>query len=125
MNEPGDLIVDNDGNAHFIPRIDQWENLHSVDPVTGVETVASGTVRAGTRLQIHPNGMKAYGANRGLSPSDLERYDIVNGVANITYDTSYHGDFPFCGDLWIADSGTEILSACGVIVRRPMTGPRI
>lgn len=116
-SEPGDLIVDNDGAAHFIPRIDQWENLHSVDPVTGVETVASGTVRAGTRLQIHPNGMKAYGANRGLSPSDLERYDIVNGVANITYDTPYHGDFPFCGDLWIADSGAEILSACGVIVR--------
>lgn len=116
-SEPGDLVVDNQGVAHFIPRIDQWENLHSVDPATGVETISTGTVRAGTRMQIHPNGMKAYGANRGLSPSDLERYDIVNGVANIVYDTPYHGDFPFCGDLWIADSGMEILSACGVVVR--------
>ncbi|MBR9825262.1 MAG: hypothetical protein GYB36_05585 [Alphaproteobacteria bacterium] len=114
--EPGDLIIDNNGYAHVFPRTGQWVRVLTINPTTGAETFANGTVRAGTRVQMHPDGRRAYGADNGVSPSDVERYDIVNGVLTRNYDSPYHGDYPFCGNLWIAESGTDILTACGVVV---------
>jgi len=114
--EPGDIIIDNDGYVHLFPRFGQWVSVFTINPETGVETAASARVRQQTIVRAHPNGMKAYGADNGLSPSDIERYDISSGALTYAYDSPYHGDYPFCGDLWIADSGNEILTACGAVV---------
>jgi chitinase len=54
-----------------------------------------------------------YGADNGLSPSDIEKYDISSGVANLAYDSPYHGDYAMCGNLWISENGVHIYTACG------------
>jgi hypothetical protein len=59
---------------------------------------------------LHPSGKYIYGTNNGLSPSDGEKYDIQNGRANYLYDSPYHGDYEFNGDLWMADDGTKMFT---------------
>ena len=116
--QPGDLIIDNSGFVHVMPRTGQWIQFSSVDPSTGaITSSAGGPVRAGTIVKVHPDGMKAYGANNGLSPSDIERYDLSSGTISLAYDSPYHGDYPFSGNLWISEDGRAIIAASGVVVR--------
>ena len=67
---------------------------------TGEETTSSGySIYAGTVAKLHPGGKAMYGADNGISPSDIEKYDIQSGTASVLYDSPYHGDYAMCGDL--------------------------
>ena len=116
----GDLVLAGNGYVYVFPRVDQWVTLHSVVIATGVETTAS-TIRAGTRARLHPGGVAMYGANNGLSPSDIERYSIDGGTASLLYDSPYHGDYAMCGDLWFSEDGARIFTACGNVFRATST----
>ena len=111
-----DVVLSGNGYVYGFPRIDQWVDLHSVELATGDETSSYG-LRAGTVGRLHPSGDRMYGADRGLSPSDIERYDIAEGTAVLSYDSPYHGDYPMCGDLWFSEDGARIFTACGYIFR--------
>ena len=69
-----------------------------------------GSIYAGTKGRLHPSGKFIYGADNGLSPSDIEKYDIQNGVANMLYDSPYHGDYPMNGNLWFSEDGNRIFT---------------
>lgn len=85
---------------------------------TGNEDLSSQmTIWAGTRAKLHPGGTAMYGADRGLSPSDIERYDISQGPASYAYDSPYHGDYEMCGDLWMSADGARIFTRCGNVFR--------
>lgn len=58
-----------------------------------------------------------YVADRGLSPSDIEKYDVSAGTPAYLYDSPYHGDFPMCGNLWMSEDGARIFTACGNVFR--------
>jgi len=113
-----DIVVTDDAVAHAMPRRDQWENLRTVDLTTGEESLQSGrSVRAGTRIDLHPSGDYVYGANNGLSPSDIEKYDIRTLPVTYLYDSPYHGTYAMCGNLWVAEDGERIFTACGNVFR--------
>ncbi|WP_425411162.1 PKD domain-containing protein [Hyphococcus sp.] len=114
----GDIVIDERGFAHGFPATGQWVNIHTVDLTTGaVNTSTGGSVQEGTKAKLHPSGIKMYGADNGSSPSDVERYSFNADGSQVDYDSPYHGDFPFCGDLWMEGSGAVILTRCGVVVR--------
>lgn len=115
----GDLVLDGQARVHVFPATDQWVNVHSIDVATNTEQLRYGP-RAGTRVRLHPNGVSIYGANNGLSPDDLEHYDIGAGVGTRLRDSPYHGDYPICGNLWINEEGSTIYSACGRAFRASM-----
>ena len=54
------------------------------DGETGVLLGSAGGVYDETRLALHPSESIVYGADTGLSPSDIERYD-VDAAGHITY----------------------------------------
>src|SRR5512141_3224566 len=59
---------------------------------------------------------------RGISPSDIARYDVISSrsqdpTLTFTRDSPFHGDYPVCGDLWFETSGQRVLTACGVLLR--------
>ena len=114
----GDLVFGADDRVHSIPRVDQWERIHTTDLSDGSEALGSGLIRAGTRARLNParTGV-AYGADRGLSPSDIERYDVSASPAALVRDSPYHGDYAMCGDLWFTDDGASIITACGNVFR--------
>ena len=111
-----DIILAGNGYAYAFPRRDQWETIRSVNIATEMETTTP-TIRAGTLVKLHPDGQAIYGANNGLSPSDIEKYSIVEGTAQVLYDSPYHGDYAMCGDLWMSEDGLRIFTRCGNVFR--------
>jgi hypothetical protein len=113
-----DIVLAGNGYVYAFPRIDQWETIRSINLTTGVETQSTGmTIYAGTRAKLHPDGIAIYGANNGLSPSDIEKYSITGGTAAYLYDSPYHGDYAMCGDLWMSEDGLRIFTKCGNVFR--------
>lgn len=111
-----DVVLADSAWVYAFPRTDQWETIRSIELATGVETT-SGTIYAGTVARLHPSGDYMYGANRGLSPSDFEKYDVRGGTATFMYDSPYHGDHSFGGDVWIADDGARLFARSGNVFR--------
>lgn len=108
-----DVVLAPNNYAYVIPRIDQWETIRSINLTDGIETLHTGyPIRAGSKARLHPSGNSLYVADRGLSPSDIEKYDISSGTAAYLYDSPYHGDYAMCGNLWLYEDGTKIITAC-------------
>lgn len=113
-----DVVLAGNGWAYVFPMTDQWSAIHGIKLSDCSETLSSSSaIYAGTVAALHPSGTKIYGADRGLSPSDIERYDISTGSPVYAYDSPYHGDYPMCGNLWISNDGLRIFTACGRVFR--------
>ena len=108
-----DIVLDGAGYVHAFPAVDQWVAPHSIHIATNTEQEGTGFLYAGAHARLHPSGGFIYEANNGLSPSDIAKWDISTGVANVLYDSPYHGDYEMCGDLWFNESGSTIYTACG------------
>ncbi len=107
----GDIVIAPNSYAYVFPETGQWVKFLCVNLQTGVQDYSTGNyVNEGTRAKLHPSGNYIYGANNGLSPSDFEKYDIRNGVADYLYDSPYHGDYAFSGNIWIADDGNRLFA---------------
>lgn len=117
-----DVVLPSNGWVYAFPRTDQWELIRCVNLTTGVETLNTGRqIYARTLAKLHPSGDYIYGANNGLSPSDFEKYDIRSGTAIYMYDSPYHGDYAFSGDLWFTDNGDRIFARSGNVFRSSTT----
>ncbi len=109
-----DVVLAGNGYAYAFPRRDQWVSIHSVEIATNKETLSNGaTIRERTVARLHPNGTAIYGADNGLYPSDIEKYDISGGPAAFLYDSPYHGDYLMNGNLWISEDGLKIFTKGG------------
>ncbi|WP_460858696.1 hypothetical protein [Rheinheimera gaetbuli] len=113
-----DLEIAPNGYVYAMPRTDQWERLRAINLANGEEIQQPGnSIRAGTVIKMHPSQQYIYGADRGLSPSDIEKYDIRAGAPAYLYDSPYHGDYAMCGDLWLSQDGLRIFTRCGNVFR--------
>ena len=109
-----DVVLADNGYIYAFPAKDQWESIYSIDVDSGIQTESGGwSIFAGTVAKLHPSGDFMYGADNGLSPSDIEKYDIQGGTADVLYDSPYHGDYAMCGDLWMSEDGKRIFTRCG------------
>ena len=111
--DPWRIVSDGTGNVYAAGGSGQWTSAVSVDLGTGVWTLSSGFIRQNTNIHIHPDLDRVYGADTDSSPSDIERWDISNGVITPAYDSPYHGDYPMCGELRIHPDGNTIYTPCG------------
>jgi chitinase len=112
-----DIVHGGNGFAYVFPALDQWEQLRCINLTSGAETLGSGSIYAGMIGKRNPVRMSIYGADRGLSPADIENHDITNGTSMLLRDSPYHGDYAMCGDLWFSDDGNRIFTACGNVFR--------
>lgn len=113
-----DVVLAGNGFAYVFPRIDQWETIRCIRLSDGKETLHTGSsIRAGTRAKLQPGAAFIYGADNGLSPSDIEKYSLGSGTAAYAWDSPYHGDYGMCGDLWMSDDGARIYTRCGNVFR--------
>lgn len=93
-------------------------DIHWIDTSTGVSTQAvQATVSGIPDLIRHPAGDRIYMANRGVSPDDVLRMDVVGDPATATlHDTRYHGEYRFCGRLAPSPDGRRLYTGCGVVL---------
>jgi len=115
----GDVMMGGNGFAYVLPESDQWVAIHSIDIEAEVDLGDDNvwSIYAGTLGKLHPSGQAAYGITVGLSPTDIESYDISNGVVGTVTGSQYHGDYPMCGDIWISKDGLRIFTGCGTAFR--------
>lgn len=109
----GDLVADGRGKVHVFPAGSQWADVHSVDVATNTETKVWTMTYAGSRARLHPAGDKVYSANNGLSPSDIQAYDVSASPLVSLGDSPYHGQYAMCGNLWFSEDGATLYTACG------------
>lgn len=113
-----DIVLAPNNYVYAFPREDQWEQIRCINIATKEETFSSiSSIYAKTKAKLHPSGNYIYGADNGLSPSDIEKYDITGGTATYLYDSPYHGDYSMGGDLWIQEDGSRIFTRAGNIFR--------
>ncbi len=108
-----DIVLAGNNFAYAFPKTGQWSDIHCLNMNTDdpVETLGTGSsIYAGTKAKLHPSGKYIYGADNGLSPSDLEKYNILGGTAAYMYDSPYHGDYAVSGDLWFSSDGKRIFT---------------
>ena len=108
-----DIVLGNNEWAYVFPKSSQWEYIRciNVSIANSTETLHTGnSIHGETKAKLHPSGKFIYGANNGLYPSDLEKYDIQGGTAVYLYDLPYHGDYEPYGDLWFSEDGNRIFT---------------
>jgi chitinase len=109
-----DIVLAGNGYVHVFPNKDQWVSIHSVNLATDQETLSRGLpIYEGARARLQPGGRAIYGSTTRLSPGDIEKYNIVEGTAEVLYDSPYHGTYPICDNLWFSEDGRRIFTACG------------
>lgn len=112
-----DLVLTSTNWVYAFPVRDQWTRIVCVSP-TGVSTLHTGnSIYAGTVGKLHPSEKWIYGADNGISPSDIEKYNIENGTAVFNYDSPYHGDYYMNGNLWFSETGDRIFTRGRTILR--------
>ena len=108
-----DVVLGNNKWAYVFPKENQWTYIRCINMNLSTDNEVystGGSIYAGTKGRLHPSGKYIYGADNGLSPSDIEKYDIQNGVATMLYDSPYHGDYPMNGNLWFSEDGNRIFT---------------
>lgn len=108
-----DIVLGPNKWAYVFPKEDQWAEIYCVDlnlPYDNQTSSQSWSIYAGTLGRLHPSGKYIYGADNGLSPSDIEKYDIQNGTLSYMYDSPYHGDYNMGGNLWFSEDGQRLFT---------------
>ena len=108
----GDIVLDHNYRAHLVPNRDQWSNLISLDFAANLSSSVFGA-RAATQIRMHPVSGWVYGADRGLSPSDFEKWDVSSFPSVSLGDSPYHGNYAISGDIWISEDGDRLVVAGG------------
>ncbi len=113
-----DIVLPSNGWVYVFPKTDQWERIRCVEIASGLEIPHVGrSIYAGTVAKLHPSEEFIYGADNGLSPSDFEKYDIRTDTLTYLYDSPYHGDYSFSGNIWISDDGLRLFARSSNVFR--------
>jgi len=106
-----DIVLSPNKWAYVFPTQDYEVRCINLDLAYDNETTSQGyTIYHGTLARLHPSGKYIYGADNGLSPSDIEKYDIQSGTLSYMYDSPYHGDYSMGGNLWFSEDGQRIFT---------------
>jgi hypothetical protein len=111
----GDIVLGGGNFAYcFSGDLFNVSPIYTMDLTTG--TVANSTgnwVFGDTHAHLHPNGTAIYGADEGVSPDDIERYDVTGSTIAYTRDSPYHGQYPMGGDVWPTQDGSAVITRSG------------
>jgi chitinase len=114
-----DIVLPGNGYVYAFPRSGQWTNIHTVNLQSGFEDLSRiQQLYADTRVVLHPDGQFIYGAQNGLIPASIQKFDISKGSVTFIPSMRRSGeDHPACGHLWMSEDGQRLFSKCGNVFR--------
>ena len=106
-----DIVIAPNQWAYVFPKSDYNARCVNLSLPYDNETESqSYSIYKGTIAKLHPSGTHIYGADNGLSPSDIEKYNIQNGTLQVMYNSPYHGTYEMGGNLWFSEDGMRIFT---------------
>ncbi|RED25271.1 hypothetical protein BD847_2020 [Flavobacterium cutihirudinis] len=108
-----DIVLGNNKWAYIFPEKGQWTFIRCINlnEINNNESLQVGAfIYEGTKGKLHPSGKYIYGADNGIMPSDIEKYNIETNVAQYAYDSPYLGDYDMNGNLWFSEDGNKIFT---------------
>ncbi len=105
-----DIILAPNNWVYVFPTGGVLDRIRCFNLSTGEKTLHTGSSIGLRRVRLHRSGRYIYGATRGSSPGNFEKYDISNGTAEYLYRSPYHGTYSFGGDIWISDNGSRLFA---------------
>ncbi|KIC03948.1 hypothetical protein OA88_00420 [Flavobacterium sp. JRM] len=115
-----DIVLGNNKWAYVFPKENQSTYIRCINMNLSTENENHDNVNqiyAGTKGKMDLSGKFIYGAANGVSPADIDKFDIQNGTAVKIYDSPYHGDYPFNGDFWFSEDGNRIFTRGRTVLR--------
>ena len=110
--DPYDLLVTSQDKLIVSSGSGQWSNIYAYDAVTGAE-LGNSSIWQSSTLSLHPSENWVFAADNGLSPSDIEKFDISGtGITSIG-DSPYHGDHRMDGGVWATPDGLNLITKGG------------
>ncbi|MDP4171530.1 MAG: S1C family serine protease, partial [Bacillota bacterium] len=115
--DPADIVADassiyiTDGGAN------SWTTLKAYSRSTYEETGSFSFVPSNSALAIHPDGGKIYSMDIRNSPADIQMYQFTDGKNTTTYDSPYHGEYPFFLNMKVSPDGKYIFNGSGVVLQ--------
>ncbi len=111
-------IVMSDDKWAYASRTNGKNGLACINLETGEEYDSEGkNPDDGETIRLHPSGKYIYAANQDLHPSDMNKYEIVDGKAKYLYNSSYHGEYPMDGNFWYIDNGQRLITKGKIALR--------
>ncbi len=108
--DASDIVLAPNNWVYVFQKEYQGSEFRCIRLSDGIETLSIGWGYYNSKAKLHPSGKYLYIANNGLSPSDFDKYDITDGTAARLYDSPYHGDFDFAGNIWINEGGDRLFA---------------
>jgi hypothetical protein len=111
-----DVVLAGNGYAYLSPRRQTWTSLFALELSDGELHPSTGMqLYGGARIDLHPGGAAVYSADNGISPSDIQRWNIAGGPAVFDHDSPYHGTHGACGYVAVTEDGGRMISGCGAV----------
>ncbi|MCP4105702.1 MAG: hypothetical protein GY749_09215 [Desulfobacteraceae bacterium] len=112
--DPFDMVVTSDGYLYVSGGSGQHTYLDKYNANTGeLSDRGFGTISDRSYIELHPSEKYIYAADTGVSPSDIEKLGISEGVLVYLWDSPYHGDHRMNGYVHIDPTGTVLLTRGG------------
>lgn len=112
-----DIELADNGWAYCSPG-DYNHNLIGINLSEGsVVRLTSYATSSNGMIKTDITGKYIYMADRGVTPSDLHKFDIQSDTAQYLYDSPYHGDYSISGDLWLSEDGGRIFTRGGSVFK--------
>lgn len=120
FGKANDIVFADNGWVYAFPDKENfgWERIQCLHLATGSTNSHVGDhIHPRTKAKLHPSGKYIYGADNGVSPTNFEKYDITGGTAQYMYDSPYHSEYNFNGDIWISEDGERLYAPSRNIFR--------
>lgn len=103
--DPYDLVVTDDEKLVISSGSGQWTYLNLYDAAQG-DLLDYAFIRQRSRLSLHPSQGLVFAADTDISPSDIEKFSILDDQIISLGDSPYHGDYRMSGDVWAGTTYT-------------------
>jgi hypothetical protein len=105
--------VTNGTNVYMVAMDSGYWKFRVMDVATGRNQPCSGSFY-GSILRMHPSGRYMYSETQGLSPQDIDKFQLDADTSYHLYDSRYHGDYGF-GMFWFSEHSDWFICETGNI----------
>ncbi len=102
-----DIVLAANGYMYAFPRR-SWSDIYSVEVATGKITAISA-IYEGRTARLHSSGKSLY-----VGDWDFSKWDISAGTLKLA---ASPWNLDVCGNLWLTEDGTRMVTACGKVYR--------